>query len=145
MSKLATWFSTNKVLLIGLLSAIVMDVQQVLSTPPIDYRVIILSVGIVVTSFLSKNLRGQWITILGSVGASLTVILTSVSAHTPISWYQLVTTLVLNVLAAVAPAGKSLAYEQSPTIEAAKAQAATIDSSKVPPVNPPVQTNTPTV
>lgn len=137
------WFEKNKVLLIGLLAAIIMDLQQVLSEPQVDWRVIGLSVAIVVTSFLSKNLRGQWITILGSVGASLSIILTSVSGHVPISWFQIVSTLVLNILSAVSPAGKSLAYEQSPTVETAKAQAKQIDASKNPPVNPPVQSNTP--
>lgn len=143
MSKLSTWFSTNKVLLIGLLVSIIMDLQQVIGTAPIDWKVIGLSVAIVITSYLSKNLRGQWITILGSVGSSLSIVLTSVTGHTPIGWFQIISTLSLNILAAVAPAGKSLAYEQSPTVEAAKAEAKAIDSSKVPPINPPVETNTP--
>lgn len=144
MGKLSTWFSTNKVLLIGLLSAIAMDVQQYFSNGEVvTAPVILISVGVAVTSFLAKNLRGQWITISGALGSLFLVIQSSIISHVPISWGLAISTLVLNLLAAVAPAGKSLAYEQSPTVEAAKAQAKAIDASKVPPVNPPIQTNTP--
>jgi len=144
MSKITAWLSKNKVLIFGILSAVAMNVEQYFSASSgFSWPIILLSSGVVITSFLAKNLRGQWITILGSVGSFMTVLLNSLDSHTPIVWRTAIITLVVNILAAVAPAGKSLSYEQSPNVEAAKAQAKAIDASKKPPVHPPVETNTP--
>jgi hypothetical protein len=144
MNAITTWLSKNKVLLFGLASAIAINLQQYFSTGnATNWPTIFLSSGIVVTAFLAKNLRGQWITILGSVGSFLTVLLNSVDTNTPIVWRTAILTLVVSILAAVAPAGKSLSYEQSAPVEAAKAEAKAIDAAKKPPVNPPVETETP--
>jgi hypothetical protein len=142
MSKFLTWLQTNKVLLFGIASAIVMDLQQYLSGTP-DWKVVGLSIAIAVTSYLAKGLRGQWVTILGSVASSLSIIMTDVQSHLSIGWAQIILTFFAQVIAAVAPAGKSLAYEQSATVEGAKAQAKAIDAAKKPPANPPVETLTP--
>lgn len=144
MSKILAWLQANKILLFGLASAIAMNVQQYFSASSgISWPVIFLSSGVVITSFLARNLRGQWITILGSVGSFFTVLLNSFDSNTPIVWRTAIITLVVNILAAVAPAGKSLSYEKSAPVEAAKAEAKSIDAAKKPPANPPVETNTP--
>jgi hypothetical protein len=144
MNPIIAWLSKNKVLLFGLASAIAINVQQYFTTNEIlNWPAILLSSGIVITSFLAKNLRGQWITILGSVGSFFTVLLNSIDSNTPIVWRTAILTLVVSILAAVAPAGKSLSYEQSGPVETAKAEAKAIDAAKKPPVNPPVQTETP--
>lgn len=145
MSKFTAWLSANKVLIFGVLTAIAMNVEQYFSSTSgsISWPVISLSSGVVIVSFLAKNLRGQWITILGSVQTLLTVILNDIDTHTPIVWRTAIITFVVAILAAVAPAGKSLSYEQSAPVEAAKAEAKAIDAAKKPPVNPPVETVTP--
>ena len=144
MSKFQTWLSTNKVLIFGILSAVAMNIEQYFnSTAGYSWQVIALSSGVVIVSFLAKNLRGQWVTILGSVQTLLTVILNDVDTHTPILWRTVIITFVVAILAAVAPAGKSLSYEKSGPVEAAKAEAKVMDAAQKPPVNPPVETNTP--
>ena len=144
MNAITTWLSKNKVFLFGIASALAMNLQQYFTTNNvINWPVILLSGGVVITSFLAKNLRGQWITILGSVGSFFTVLLNSIDTNTPIVWRTAILALVVSIIAAVSPAGKSLSYEQSGPVEAAKAEAKKIDLSKEPPVNPPVETETP--
>lgn len=140
MQKIKAFLSDHKVLIFGLFSAAIMTVQQLSSDYPTDYGVLAFAALIATISYLSKSLRGQWPTILGSVLPSLGVVLTSMETHTQIGWWQLIGSLGLAIGGAVAPPAKSLSYEKTPVIEAAKGQASSIDASSQPPKTPPVST-----
>lgn len=133
-----TFLNNNKVLLLGILGAIGIVLQQYVGVTTPDYKVICFGVAIAIISYLANNLRGQWVTILGILGSALSTIATAIQSGNKISWFQLIITIMLAIIAAVAPSGKSVSYENTPTITAAKAQAAAIDAASVPPQTPPV-------
>lgn len=137
------FWDKNKVLILGLLMAIATALAPIIDNKTLSWQVIIVSLGVAITSFLSKNLRGQWITILGSVGAALATILPAITAGTPIGWGTTILALAIQILGAVSPAGKSLAYEAAPEIVKAKQEAKAIDKAQTPPVTPPVATEPP--
>jgi hypothetical protein len=126
------WITANKVVLFGILSAGILAVQQLASQYPKDYKVLGLAAFIAILSFLAKNLRGQWGSILGSLLPSLGIVLANLETTppTPISWWQFAGAIALAVGGVLAPPAKSLSYEQSPTITAAKTQAATSDAAQ---------------
>lgn len=123
------WFQTNKVLIFGLVAAVAMAVQQ-FATPPVDKLVLALAVVIAAIGFLAKSLRGQWATILTSLIPSLGVVFTEAQSHVHISLQMFFTSVVIAVSGVFLPPAKSEAYEQSPTITAAKQQAKQIDATK---------------
>jgi hypothetical protein len=131
-----SWLNTNKVLIFGLISGAIMAIQQFASIYPNDYGVLALAAAIAIISYLAKDLRGQWPTILGSTLPSLGVVLTTAESHKPIEVWQLIGSLAIAIGGAVAPPAKSLSYEKSATILAAKSQAAQSDATtaKSPPV-----------
>lgn len=139
MSKISTWFSANKVLLLGLLGSVLVVLQQFFSEATVDYKVVGFGVGIAILSFLAKNLRGQWASIAGLLGTSVATIAATIQTGGKVTWIQVILGLLVAILGIVAPPAKSLSYEQTSTETAAKAEAAQIDKAKVPPVNPPVQ------
>lgn len=124
------FLNANKVLIFGLLSAMVMTAQTLLSSGPTDYKVLALSVVIAGIGFLAKNLRGQWATILGSILPTFGVVLTKTQSNDPISWGLVSVAAVAAVLGAVAPPPKSLSYESSPEIANAKQEAKVADASQ---------------
>jgi hypothetical protein len=125
------WLSSNKVILFGILSAGILAVQQLASQYPKDYKVLGLAAFIAVLSFLAKDLRGQWGSILGSLIPSLGIVLSNLETvpPTPIAWWQFFGAVALAIGGVLAPPAKSLAYESSPAIVQAKAQAATADAA----------------
>ena len=141
MSKFSTWFSTNKVLLLGLLGAVLVVLQQFLTQSTVDYKVVGFGVAIAILSFLAKNLRGQVASILGLLGSSVGTIAATIETGGKVTWIQVVISLIVAILGVVAPPAKSLSYETSSGVVAEKAEAAKMDASKQPPVTPPVQTN----
>lgn len=138
MQKVKGVLMANKVIIFGLLSAVAMTVQELSSEYATDYKVLALAAFVAAVSFLAKNLRGQWATIIGSVLPSLVVILDKVETHTPITWGAMGSAMVLAFLGVVAPPAKSLSYETSPVVAEAKKEAAEIDASSEPPKTPPV-------
>lgn len=137
------FWDKNKVLIIGLLMAIATALAPIIDNKALSWQVIAVSVGIAITAYLSKNLRGQWITILGSFGAALTAILPALTSGSPIGWGSTILALMIQILGAVSPAGKSLAYEAAPEIVKAKQEAKAIDKAQTPPITPPVATEPP--
>jgi len=130
MQKVITFLNANKVLLFGLFSAVAMTVQQLTSTYATDYKVLALAAIVAALGFLAKNLRGQWASIIGSLVPSVTVVLTNLESHTPISWWQFGGAVALALGGVFAPPSKSLSYETSPTIVAAKTQASQTDAAQ---------------
>lgn len=138
MQKVKVFLSDNKVIIFGLLSAAAMTVQQLTSQFATDYKVLAFAAFVASISFLAKNLRGQWASILGSLLPTLAVMLDNIETHTPLSWPGLIGGVGLALSGLFAPPAKSLSYEKTPEIVAAKKDAATIDASAEPPKNPPV-------
>jgi hypothetical protein len=129
---IGAWITANKVVLFGIVSAGILAVQQLASQYPKDYKVLGLAAFIAVLSFLANNLRGQWGSILGSLLPSLGIVLANIEAvpPVPISWWQFAGAVALAIGGVLAPPAKSLSYETSPTILAAKAQGAQSDTAQ---------------
>lgn len=140
MQKLKAFLLANKVIIFGLIAAGAMTYQQLSSQFPTDYKVLIFAAIVAALGFLSKNLRGQWASILGSLLPSLGVVLDQMETHTHISTGALIGGIALALSGVFAPPAKSLSYEKTPEIVAAKKDAADIDASAQPPKNPPVST-----
>lgn len=138
MQKLKDFISANKVLVFGLIAAGAMTYQQLSSQFPTDYKVLGFAAFVASIGFLAKSLRGQWASILGSLLPSMGVILDQMETHTHITWAALIGGVAFALSGVFAPPAKSLAYEKTPEIVAAKKDAANIDASAQPPKNPPV-------
>jgi len=113
---MSTFFNKYKVFILGFLAAAALAANELLGTGERNTRVLVFAALIAGLSFLAYNLRGQWASIAGLVGTTLATYLT----HN-VSIAQLVLSLVIALLAIVAPPAKSRGYEHTPTIEGAKA------------------------
>lgn len=132
------FFIKNKVLIIGLLSAIALPVYDLIQKGETSTKVIAMAASVAITSYLARNLRGQWATISGIVGTVLATYITQDQSGQPISWAQLILQGVILFLSASSSPAKSVGYEQTPVIKEAKKEG----EAKVPTVAPP-QPNTP--
>lgn len=130
---LSEWFTKNKVLVIGLLSAIALPIYELISKGETSTKVIVMAAAVALTSYLARNLRGQWATIAAIVGTVLATYITQDQSGLPISWAQLILQFVVLFLGAVSAPAKSIAYEKTPVIMQAKMQS----EVAVPTVAPP--------
>jgi hypothetical protein len=138
MQKLIALWTANKVFILGLVGAVGMVLEQYMNEANPDYKVIGFAAAIAAISYLAKSLRGQWVSVLGVLGTSLSTVATAVESGNKVSWFQIIVSTILAIVSAVSPAGKSLSYETSPVVTEAKKEAAVIDSQSEPPKNPPV-------
>lgn len=113
------FFNKNKVLILGLLSAIILPVYDLITKGETHTKVLIFSAAVAATAFLARNLRGQWATIAGIVGTGITTYVSMEQSGT-ISWLQLFGQLIVLYLAAVAPPAKSRGYEHTAAITEAR-------------------------
>jgi hypothetical protein len=116
------FFGRNKVIIVGLLSAMALALSELLKTGESSTKVLVFSALLAAASFLANNLRGQWASIAGLVGTALTTYLTMESTGT-ISWAQIILQLVIGYLAIISAPAKSRAYEHHPTISKVKKDA----------------------
>lgn len=119
--RLVPWFVHWKVLIIGLGAAIAMPIQDLIQngqTP--STKILVWSGVIAAASYLARNLRGQWSTIMGIVSTWITTYWTHNQAGIKTTWLQLILQAIGLYFAAVMPPAKSIGYEQSPPIEKAK-------------------------
>lgn len=65
MSALQTWFSKYKVLLSGIVGAIIMAIINLDASNGLEWSALIMPVLIAVTGVIANALRGQWQTIFG--------------------------------------------------------------------------------
>lgn len=127
------FFTKNKVLIVGLLSAVILPVYELISKGETSTKVIIMSASVALTAYLARNLRGQWATIAGIIGTVLATYIAQDQSGQPISWAQLILQGVVLFLAASSAPAKSKAYEETPIIKEAKQQA----ENAVPTIAPP--------
>lgn len=113
------WFIKNKVLLLGLLSAIAVALQQFAGSGPVELIPCLIAVGLAVTGFLGNNLRGAWVTLVGILGVAL-ITLGQVYYGVAINWTEVIGMAIAVVLTTNSPGPKKATYEADPTIERAK-------------------------
>lgn len=118
----------NKVLIIGLLSAVLLAVSELIKGGQSSTKVLIFSGLIAAAGFLANNLRGQVASIIGLLGNSLTVFLTMQQQGT-VSWAQLLIQFMVGVLAILAAPAKSEGYEKTELIKEAKKEGEIIQPS----------------
>jgi hypothetical protein len=81
----STFLNDYKVLIIGLLSAVALALNEVFKTGGASTKALVFAAFVAAVSFLANNLRGQWATIAGIVGTTLTTYITMEQNGT-ISW-----------------------------------------------------------
>lgn len=114
------WFNKNKVLIIGLLSAILLAANELFVRPePPSVKALLIAGLAAAASFLANNLRGQWASIAGIVGTCVATYITMETTGS-ISWPQLILQLILGLLAIVSPPPKARSYEHDENIVNAK-------------------------
>lgn len=105
-----SFWSNNKVLILGAVGAAVAVIQQLTMTEgnP-DWKVIGFAVGVAIASYFAKNLTGQAASIAGILGTLIATIGTQ-AATGYISWLQIIiqalSAIVLIFTGPVAPAQK---------------------------------------
>lgn len=129
------WFTKNKVLIIGLLSAIALPVYDLVSKGETSTKVIVMAGAIALTAYLSRNLRGQWQTIAATVGTVLATYIAQ-SQTGNVSWTQLIMQFIVLFLGASAAPAKSIGYEKTSVIMEAKKEGETIVPTAAPPPPP---------
>lgn len=123
------FLQTNKVLISGLVTAVLMSVYQLKFDTTVDWVLVGYTAFIAGGSFLANKLRGQWATIAGVVLPTAAIVYQAHAAHTHVDFGKLLLAMAVQVGLAVSPPPKSLAYEKSPTIEQAKAEAEIIQQT----------------
>lgn len=114
------FFDKYKVLIIGLLSAIALPVYELIKNGETSTKVLVMSGAVALTSYLARNLRGQWATIASAVGTMLATYIIQDQTGQPISWAQIIMQGLVLLLAASAPPPKSRGYENTAIIMEAK-------------------------
>ncbi len=113
------FFMKNKVLIIGLLSAILLAISEIVKGNDASIKMLIFSAVVAGLSFLAKNLRGQAASIAGLIASALTAYLTQQeTGH--VSWAQIVTQTLIALLGIWASPAKSVGYEKTDIIVEAK-------------------------
>jgi len=129
MNSITTFFNNNKVFILGLLAAIAVVLQQFLLEPTIDWKSVGLGVLLGILSYVANQWRGQGVTILGIIGTLAYTFVQNFNGGV-MDWNKIILMGITAILAAVAPPPKSINYEKSATIVAAKDQAAGITASE---------------
>ena len=109
----------NWVFLSGLISAIVLVLQQFIGVPVMQWSVVGIAVGLAVLGYIANEWRGKGMTWFGIIG-TLAYTFIQVYQNGQINWNQFIIMAVVALLSAVAPPPKNARYEQSPPIANAK-------------------------
>lgn len=113
LTKIESFFSGNKVLVLGALSALSVVLQQALSST-IDWKVIGFAALIAVLSYLAKNLSGTVASVLGILGGVATTI-SQVAVGGSISWNTLILSTVVAVIGVVTSTATSTKTTATPS------------------------------
>ena len=114
---ITAFLTKNKVFLLGLLGAIAVCLQGLLTGTPetTDLKVYLFSALIAALSYVSKEWRGQGVTITGILGA-LAGAFVQLHETGQFSWNQFIIYSILAILSAVAPPAKPESYETDKTL-----------------------------
>lgn len=119
------FFQKNWVFISGLISAIVVVLQQYTSGNPADLKVVGFAVLMAILSYVANQWRGKGVTVAGIIGV-LAATFSTIQLGQHIEWTQLILQAVVAIGMAVAPPPKPAGYELTRTIENAKAEGAAI-------------------
>lgn len=119
------FISKNKVILLGALGAIGVALTSFVGQPELQIKPLVFAVVAALLAYLANNLRGQWVSIAGILGMSLTTFITMEQTGT-VSWQQLILQAVVAFIAVVASPPKPQGYEQTAIIKKAVEQGAAI-------------------
>lgn len=123
------FFQKNWVFISGLISAIVVVLQQYTGGEPADLKVVGFAALMAGLSYLANQWRGKGVTITGIIGV-LAATFSSIQMGQHIQWTQLILQAIVAIGMSVAPPPKPAGYEQTQTIENAKSQGKQISDSK---------------
>lgn len=124
------FWNKNKVLILGVLSAIAIALQPIIAGKSITWPTVGIAAGLAVLSFFAKEWRGQGMSILGIVGIAAQVIHTQISEGT-FSWQRAAVSIFVAIVFAVAPDPKSRGYENTAIIKEAKKQGEAINPAQL--------------
>lgn len=120
-----TFWDKHKVFLIGLLSALVLTLEQFINQPTVDWKAIGLAAVIAILSYFARTWRGQTGTIVGIVGTASAALATEL-ANGDLAWDRLILQITVAIIAGFVSDAKSRGYEHTDTIKQAKAEGETI-------------------
>ena len=113
------FFTKNKVLLLGLLSAIAVAIKGFTAGPEIQWKAVGFAALMAALSYIANQWRGQGVTALGIMG-TLAYTFVQLNQSGTFTWNQFILMSIAAILAAVAPPPKPVTYEENPMIEKAK-------------------------
>jgi uncharacterized membrane protein YjjB (DUF3815 family) len=115
----ASLWQKNQVLISAIAGALALVLQQFIAEPVIDYKALGLAAATAVAGIIANEWRGKGPSILGLIGVAGWAFY-SVATTGHITIPQIIASFILGVLSLVAPPPKSIGYEKSPIIKAAK-------------------------
>ena len=121
MNSITEFLLKYKVFLSGLLGAIGVSLQELLTTTSgtVDWKVYGFALLMAVLSYFANQWRGQGITVLGILG-TLSGVFVATQQAGGFTWTQFVILSIAAMLSAVAPPAKPVTYETNKTIVDAK-------------------------
>lgn len=122
----------NKVLIAGLLSAVLLAISEVVKGNDASIKMLVFSGFIAAASFLARNLRGQAASIAGLVGNAVAAYVAQ-QANGHVEWSQIISQTLLTLIAIWVGPAKSLGYEKSDTIMEAKKEGEVIQPTNIVP------------
>ncbi len=96
------FLNENKIMLAAIISAVVLVLQQAMSTPPIDWKAIGLASLIAVLGVIANHWKGKGLTIFGIVG-NLSYAFVTIWQTGTFTWNEFILQAVLAVLTTLAP------------------------------------------
>ena len=124
------FWNKNKVFLLGLLSAVAIALEPIISGKEISWPAIGTAVALGVLSYIAKEWRGQGMSILGIMSTAATALYTLINEGN-FSWERALLSVVVAISFAAAPDPKSRGYEQSSTIKDAKKEGEAINPAQL--------------
>ncbi len=123
------FFQKNWVFISGLISALVVVLQQFTTGEPKDIKIIGFAALMALLSYLANQWRGKGVTVTGIIGV-LAATFSTIQMGQHVEWTQLILQALVAIGMAVAPPPKPAGYEKTQTIENAKALGKEISDSK---------------
>lgn len=123
----STFWERNKVFITGLITAVILAVQQIFYTSPegINYRALGLAALVAIGGYIGNTWRGKGVSIAGFIGI-VGYSFYQVASTGHFTWGQFIPAVLMGILALVAPPPKPATYEHNAMI---------IEAKQVPPVD----------
>ncbi len=121
MSKLQIWFNTYKVLIFGFLAAVALPVLELFQEGEVSVKVGIYAAITAALAWAGRNLRGQWVTIIGILTSAF-LMFTGQEENGSVEWRKIISFMLIQLMTLFVPPAKSLGYERTPVIKEAKAE-----------------------